>query len=229
MTYISRTYMSLASLRDVTTTQHIFNGACINGYLKIAKISYCVYGVKIDHDIFRCCLYNDMYDICYWLYKKDNTVINIITDDFFADLCEYNSRKLIDWILKIKPTINTSYDDEKAFRSACANGNLIIAKRLYDLRPTINLMVKDNSAYNDALKYGHMSVVRWLEYYVKTYIGVKDILECPICFYTSNVIALCEHQFCYKCISFWLRNHNNCPCCRKEIKLYECNYIFKKN
>ena len=47
--------------------------------------------------------------------------------------------------------------------------------------------------------------------------------NCPICltdYEEEDVIAevpVCEHKFHKECLASWLREHNNCPCCRAII------------
>jgi len=45
-------------------------------------------------------------------------------------------------------------------------------------------------------------------------------MECPVC-YTSKAKykLICDHSFCYQCISHWYQEYNNntCPICRQDI------------
>ena len=46
--------------------------------------------------------------------------------------------------------------------------------------------------------------------------------ECPIClesFVDKDIrkIKICEHMFCFSCISQWLSNNTKCPLCRIDI------------
>lgn len=54
----------------------------------------------------------------------------------------------------------------------------------------------------------------------------SDLMQCYICFEPFVIgdcvswakgIIQCQHVFHTSCIVEWLRNHNNCPCCRANI------------
>lgn len=48
-------------------------------------------------------------------------------------------------------------------------------------------------------------------------------MECPICLNALEIpyTTLCGHQFHLLCLISWLKKHQSCPYCRKEIQ-YEC-------
>lgn len=57
-------------------------------------------------------------------------------------------------------------------------------------------------------------------------ITCDNIETCCICSdEDSNIITICEHQFCFKCLEHWLSQHNTCPKCRTNIVLKECRKI----
>ena len=47
----------------------------------------------------------------------------------------------------------------------------------------------------------------------------NDKKQCPICYqdYADSVKTPCDHIFCKKCISSWIKTNQTCPCCRKRI------------
>lgn len=48
-------------------------------------------------------------------------------------------------------------------------------------------------------------------------------LTCCICLGTIQKyigITQCHHYFCYDCITIYIHNNNNCPCCRANLKIY---------
>ena len=59
------------------------------------------------------------------------------------------------------PNINISYNDECAFRHACYNKQLDIAKWLLNVNPDIHISVF-NDAFQQSCRMGHLDVVEWL-------------------------------------------------------------------
>lgn len=48
------------------------------------------------------------------------------------------------------------------------------------------------------------------------------MVECPICFDSVHIpscIKPCDHMFCHKCISKWLKRCSNCPLCRTKCDM----------
>ena len=56
------------------------------------------------------------------------------------------------------------------------------------------------------------------------------IEECAICLCkVSNKATIdgCLHYFCFDCIKNWTKNSNNCPLCRRHIKVIRrINYFY---
>lgn len=90
-------------------------------------------------------------------------------DNVFVHACRTNSRKIIDFILCLNRKIKYHYDNELPFRSACAYGNLDMAKWLYE-EHKVNFSINKHDAFNQACLGGHLHVVKWL---VSLYISAK--------------------------------------------------------
>ena len=59
-----------------------------------------------------------------------------------------------------KPHINIFAENEEAFRWACRNGNLELAKWLYQIKPTIDVSAGNEYAFRYACINGHFEVVK---------------------------------------------------------------------
>ena len=62
-----------------------------------------------------------------------------------------------------KPHINISTENEEAFRLACENGNLEVAKWLYQIKPTIDVSAKNDYAFCYTCENGNLNVAKWLQ------------------------------------------------------------------
>ena len=56
---------------------------------------------------------------------------------------------------------------------------------------------------------------------------------CPICFEKISkkncFSSLCNHKYHYHCINRWVKLHNTCPMCRKEIQIKKKHNLIIKN
>jgi SWI/SNF-related matrix-associated actin-dependent regulator of chromatin subfamily A3 len=53
---------------------------------------------------------------------------------------------------------------------------------------------------------------------------------CIVCFETNDLsITSCGHIFCEPCIKNWMALHNNCPMCKKNIKMTDVYLLNKKD
>jgi len=120
-----------------------FMTACSNGFLDIAEFIYEKYK-EINHISDR---YEEaFFDSCIspsWMGSNDNIEIS-------------------KWLLKIKPDIDISRNEEKAFRNACTFGKLNIAKWLLEIKPDINIVILNNFAFVFSCIENHIEVVQWL-------------------------------------------------------------------
>jgi ankyrin repeat protein len=65
------------------------------------------------------------------------------------------------YLYGICPGINVSVDNNHVFRTACANGHLVIAKWLYEINPYID-DISWKYAFINGCTNGHLNVVEWL-------------------------------------------------------------------
>ena len=55
-----------------------------------------------------------------------------------------------------------SSHNECAFRSACKNGHLEVAKWLLSIKTDINILIQNEYAFQFACQEGHLEVAKWL-------------------------------------------------------------------
>jgi len=58
--------------------------------------------------------------------------------------------------------IDISANNEQAFRWACTNGHLEVAKWLWEIKPTIDITADDGYAFRGACTSCHVEVIKWL-------------------------------------------------------------------
>ena len=59
-------------------------------------------------------------------------------------------------MLSLKPDIDISSHNECAFRSACKNGHLEVAKWLLSIKTDINILIQNEYAFQFACQEGHL-------------------------------------------------------------------------
>jgi ankyrin repeat protein len=163
----------------------------------------------------------------------------------FYNVCETGHLEVAQWLLTIKPSINISARNEHSFRRACENGYLHLAKWLLQIKPTIDIFAVNDYSFRYACENGHLEVAKWLQIlFPYRYKLISNTLEpiqiiytilqnikingtkyehllekCPICWENNcDIISICNHSYCKKCISHWLSTDTCCPICRKDIK-----------
>jgi hypothetical protein len=68
---------------------------------------------------------------------------------------------MLQWLYKIKPTINISVCNDYVFKCVCEDGYIEIAQWLYSIKPTIvsnNYLIGFNMACNGK----HLNLAQWL-------------------------------------------------------------------
>jgi hypothetical protein len=66
-------------------------------------------------------------------------------------------------LLSVKPDINISANDEKAFLNACFSGYLLLAQWLLTIKPDIDISANYEEAFRYACCRGHLLVAQWLQ------------------------------------------------------------------
>jgi len=140
-----------------------FKTACKKGFLQVAKIIYAI-DQSIDisannEHLFRAVCTNGHLEVAKWLLeiKPD---IKILAKKFCAcKLARVNGHdKVVQWLLEIK---QGNYKTDVDFRYACVNGNLPLAKKLFEEKPAIDISYNNEFAFRMACANGHLEVAKW--------------------------------------------------------------------
>jgi len=99
----------------------------------------------------------------------------------FTNACEGGDLEKAKELLENNPNINISAENEQAFRWACYNGQLHVAKWLLSLK-NIDISTENELAFRWACYNGHLHVVQWL-------LSLKNI----------NISAENEYAFRWAC------------------------------
>jgi ankyrin repeat protein len=73
-----------------------------------------------------------------------------------ADVCRSGNLE------KLKKLVNSGTDTQSAFRWACRNGHLNVAKWLLSIEPSIDVRRFGDAAFRSACYNGHLRVAKWL-------------------------------------------------------------------
>ena len=82
--------------------------------------------------------------------------------NLFCYACKYGNLSVAQWLLSVKPNINISAKNEKAFLNACLKGHLLVAQWLLTVKLDINISAKDELAFCGTCFSGHLLVAQWL-------------------------------------------------------------------
>ena len=125
------------------------------------------------------------------------------------------------WLIMTQCNNDIFINDDQIFKNACNKKELDIVKWLVSISNGKYII----TLYNNEINYTILdNIVTTCD------ILLEDIIICCICEEKdSDIITVCKHQFCYKCIKQWLLIRNVCPYCNKTITLSSCATINIKN
>jgi hypothetical protein len=167
-----------------------FKIACKNGHIDIAKwiISIC----DINDNAYDCafcdaCSTNQLH-ILKWLYEikpeinvkpKINIIQKINTNSKIDSKPETNSEQ----------ETNKSIITETSFRIACENGNLEIAKWLYETNSSLNIHALYGIAFLTACYNNHYEVANWIKSIEPTKYEISEVCQ------ENGKIIKCKGKF----------------------------------
>lgn len=134
-----------------------------------------------------------------------------IYDIILISACKSRNEKIMDWILQLNVidySVNIRvisaicfydldstfksienrisdihFSNEYVFRIFCKNGNIVMAKYLYNKYPTINIHAKNEYAFRKACEYGYLELSKWL-YEIDNIVNIhicNDIILQRVC------------------------------------------------
>ena len=217
--------------------------ACLDGNLNVIKFLFkWVPNVnsKLDN-AFRGACEKGQLEVVKYIHQI-NPSINISAMTFMKT-CEKGQLEVLKYLLQIDPDFISTRYYEEAFHYACHIGHLEVVKYLFQVKPSLNISIDNNFTFRKVCKNGQIQVANWFvsinpnKYVVVVENGrivswnvikelpkheeimyVDEIEVCPICSdQLSTIQTSCNHTFCEPCMSKWLKNKNNCPCCRTSL------------
>ena len=152
--------------------EYLFRSCCVTSNLDVVKWLYDI-GIETkkpidfhinEEEAFKNSCINDNLEVAKWLYQLGiNTDINI--DDIFKKYYEqqrFRSESMVEFLLKISIDLNShidlNYGYSNYFEKACYDGELDLAKMIYNYSNVIN---KDMICCFDE-RIDDRSVARWL-------------------------------------------------------------------
>jgi hypothetical protein len=140
----------------------------------------CIGLVNGDYNnMFKNACNDDDIEFAEWLWTKYNKEIDICFD-LYLSVCFYGSINILKWLISINK-INIHLQDELLFRSACENGDFIVAECLWNMsNKSINLHAVNEWAFRWACRNGNLKIAKWLW---------------TISNYTINIYAMHEYAF----------------------------------
>ena len=135
-------------------------------------------------------------------------------EKLFINLCKWNYFDDAKNLIKLNPNIDISIDNEYAFRFACHNKRINIAKWLVELNPNkYYVKIIDNKIVDYKIKI-NLPILNNKQ----IILSQTDDKICPVCL--DNQIELqtnCKHNFCVKCCDQFYTVNKICPYCRTNI------------
>ena len=184
--YMCQKICNLAiKLNEEIDLQSNFVDSCTYGHLDLAKYFYQL-GVQLntpvnihgwsnsDETIFIHCCRRGYLDIAKWIYQlgKDTNSPIYIYKGYgcaFRNACFYNHLDVVKWFCndpEMHRGIDFEHNGEAVFTDACVNGNLELAKLLYDFGSIdirkLDIHYNDDEAFRLACSKNQIEVVKWL-------------------------------------------------------------------
>lgn len=162
----------------------------ICGYLSIKVLCVLSHTNKYINDTIN---KNYFYDYCKrnWTHDKKQIVIALARNDayfkhfFLGDdswiregeilvtVCEQGNIRLVDWLNQIYPEIFYTQEIIDAFRVACANGHISVAKKINQLHPSIRRSIQQRGVYEETFLSiclgNQLDVLKWFLNFTSKY------------------------------------------------------------
>lgn len=215
---------------------------CISGSTDIFKFLYAkVFNLTYLFNelwILTACKHNNFNIVKHILRYKPELRLNTLQIILY-NLCRYSKLNILKLLLTHYTTIDISANNELAFKFACLNGHLKMAKYLLKKKPDIRIDIDGDTIYTSICVQNKINIVKLFQklnfnkYYAKIVDGkimdykiirnkiVDNKINCLICYdNVSDIITSCNHQYCKACIFTWTEEHMTCPYCRSYIFNY---------
>ncbi len=149
--------------------EYAFYRACVYGRIDIAEW---LLHLKPDINLsvksylpFRAACHQGELDMAQWVFaliSGDDVDIDIY-ENAFIGTCHGGYLEVSKWLLKIKPEIDVSSDDEYAFIGACKCGHMKTVKWLLEIKPDIDVTANEHSAFTESSRWDKFNVAKFLK------------------------------------------------------------------
>lgn len=133
-----------------------------NGYLELSRLFY-----RYDPNIL-----NNFNIIDSFVFEEGNSgfikwILSLkpdikIDELSFINVCQSSNLDLLKFLLKIRPNLDISSNNEAAFRIACVNSNINIVKFLLEKKPDINISANNNEGFLQSAYYNNLELMKYL-------------------------------------------------------------------
>lgn len=170
---------------DIDDECRPFQHACGAGHILVAKYLVQTF-TKINdwlscngHIVFKCACLGNHLEVAKWLKVICPTIDHKINfEEFFVYLCVDNCLDTIKWLKEIHPTIKMRPD---AFGKACTNGNLEIARWIWetsrDEENYIDIRLDDDFIFRYVCEIGYLEGAKWLTIICSNYVIQQESPE----------------------------------------------------
>lgn len=181
---------------SVTINNHkafVFEYLCRQNYLEIAQWYFSVLS-DIHHD---------------FLYQQF-LPIELGYVNAFKIACEKGHLEIVRWLHTLSDSGIPGPIKDDSFRKACANNRLNIVEWFILLRPErYSFSVEEKEI---------ITIIPHVDDSLPQEMDECDILPCSVCMMDkSQIITVCNHQFCQECLDSWLKVQKTCPMCRDPV------------
>ena len=200
-----------------------FVQACIKGNINIIRLLLTTSNNNlIGNGLLKAAKYGFLSIIKIFIEYNEKLIDYMSKDLFnvFIVACIYGHLDIVKYLYNIKNSIiySSNINKNNGFLFACANSECI---------EIVEWFVSIDKTFKFNCNYGLISaLINNNEKIVELLILDSDIKKktCSICLtYDSTIITDCNHQYCYQCLSSWIKHNNKCKCsCSCIVKKIEC-------
>jgi hypothetical protein len=223
---------------DVIQNGCLMLNSCSPNYDLVEWIFNINNNIEIDEKaMIKACDYPPNLDTITFLHNKNPNIINGLEHSVFQNLCANNSYDEVVWFIQNKSNLDIEYDFHAAFKDACNCDAVKVAKYLESIKPEIysvmcGCTLNNNECNCDVIiDYKINQNIQFKGCLIKlnNLIELKNNEICCVCYENNNeLITICNHAFCYSCMNTHYKRKNNCPYCRKELKIDDFKKIILK-
>lgn len=216
--------------------------ACKNGHIKTCDWLYTICGDNVFNDTYTSGKETTIIRRFQYLYSLNNSrVVHIINRRFrsvckvgrvdlattlhnlhpqvlidnklFRTVCSNGHLTMAQWLVKTCSTIDITSSNHYAFKTACKQRFVELAKWLKRQRPKQYFII--GTPRSKSIQYTIKEPMKFADV-PKTVDALDDCFICRT--KAGNISTCCGHHYCSSCITKWTKQSNTCPYCRNSLK-----------